>query len=108
MYILDGTIFQKFCSQFGNILLSKVKIKLYAYGNTTLKVIGKLSYVVEIQHRLLPLEFPVKKEAHVVVFATERFRTYINGLQFTLVTGHKPLEYLFHKTCSRPSMHVEK
>ena len=55
--ILDGTTYQKLCSQLGNIQLPKVKIKLKAYGNTTLKVIGKLSYAVEIRHQLLPLEF---------------------------------------------------
>ena len=54
--ILDGTTFQKLCSQLGNIQLSKVKLKLKAYGNTTLKVIGKFSYAVEILHRLLRLE----------------------------------------------------
>ena len=57
--ILDGTTYQKLCSQLGNIQLSKVKIKLKAYGNTTLKVMGKLSYAVEIRHLLLPLEFYV-------------------------------------------------
>ena len=57
--ILDGTTLQKLCSQLGNIPLSKVKTKLKAYGNTPLKVIGKLTHAVEIQHRLLPLEFYV-------------------------------------------------
>ena len=57
--ILDGTTFQKLCSQLGKVQLSKVKLKLTAYGNTTLKVIGKFSYAVEIRHRLLPLEFYV-------------------------------------------------
>ena len=57
--ILDGTTYQKLCSQLGNIQLSKGKIKLKAYGNTTLKVIGKLSYAVEIRHLLLPFEFYV-------------------------------------------------
>ena len=55
--ILDGTTYQKLCRQLGNIQLSKVKMQLKAYGNMTLKVIGKLSYAVEIQHQLLPLEF---------------------------------------------------
>ena len=55
--ILDSTTYQKLCSQLGNMQLSKVKIKLKAYGNTTLKVIVKLSYAVEIRHLLLSLEF---------------------------------------------------
>ena len=50
----------------------------------------------------------LEKEALAIVFGIERFRTYIYGLQFTLVTDHKPLEYLFNKTCSKPSMRVER
>ena len=50
----------------------------------------------------------LEKEALAIVFGIERFRTYIYGLQFTLVTDHRPLEYLFNKTRSKPSMRVER
>ena len=50
----------------------------------------------------------LEKAALATVFEIERLRTYIYGLQFTLVTDHKQLEYLFNKTCSKPSMRVER
>ena len=50
----------------------------------------------------------LKKEAFAIVFGIERFRTYIYGLQFTLVTDHRPLVYLFNKTCPKPSMHIDR
>ena len=65
---------------------------------------GKIIAFKDPEKRYSQLE----KEVLANVFGIERFRTYIYGLQFTFITNHKPLEYLFNKTCSEPSVCVER
>ena len=43
-----------------------------------------------------------EREALAVVFSCERFKNYVYGLRFTVVTDHKPLLKLYSPSCSEP------
>ena len=48
-----------------------------------------------------------EREALSLVWACEHFHTYLYGLDFELVTDHKPLEYIY-STKSKPSARIER
>ncbi|XP_044757738.1 uncharacterized protein K02A2.6-like [Coccinella septempunctata] len=48
-----------------------------------------------------------KKESLAIVWAVERFHYYLAGLEFELVTDHKPLEAIF-KPLSKPPARIER
>lgn len=47
------------------------------------------------------------KEALAIVWATERFEMYLRGLDFTILTDHKPLQYIFGES-STPNQRQER
>ena len=49
----------------------------------------------------------VEKEALALVWACERFQFYVYGGPFTLITDHRPLEFIFSKR-SKPCARVER
>ena len=49
----------------------------------------------------------LEKECLSITFGIEHFKFHVYGLNFTLVTDHRPLEYLFNNPRAKPSMHVE-
>ena len=59
--------------------------------------------LTEVEHRYSQTE----REALAIVWACERFHTYLYGIKFHLVTDHKPLECLYLKK-SRPPAHFER
>ena len=50
----------------------------------------------------------IENEALALVWACEKFHVYIYGKSFTLVTDHKPLEFLFNKPGSRSQARIER
>lgn len=59
--------------------------------------------LTEVERRYSQTE----REALAIVWACERFHTYLYGIKFHLVTDHKPLEFLFSKR-SRPPARIER
>ena len=59
--------------------------------------------LTEVERRYSQTE----REALAIVWACERFHTYLYGIKFHLVTYHKPLEFLFSKR-SRPPARIER
>ena len=49
-----------------------------------------------------------EREALAVVFSCERFKNYVYGLRFTLVTDHKPLLKLYTPSCSEPPTRIHR
>lgn len=49
----------------------------------------------------------IEKEALALVWAVERFEMYVRGIQFDLITDHKPLQFLFGSR-SKPCARVER
>ena len=47
------------------------------------------------------------EEALAIVWATERFEMYLRGLDFTILTDHKPLQYIFGES-STPNQRQER
>ena len=48
-----------------------------------------------------------EKEALAVIWACERFRLYVMGIHFDLITDHKPLEIIYSPK-SKPSLRIER
>ena len=48
----------------------------------------------------------IEREALAVVFSSERFKNYVYGLRFTIVTDHKPLLKLYSPSCSEPTTRI--
>ena len=46
----------------------------------------------------------LEKEGLAVIFGVKRFRQYLLGRSFTIVSDHKPLKYLFSETCVTPAL----
>ena len=59
--------------------------------------------LTEVERRYSQTE----REALAIVWACERFHTYLYGIKFHLVTDHKPLKFLFSKR-SRPPARIER
>ena len=59
--------------------------------------------LTEVERRYSQTE----REALAIVWACERFHTYLYGIKFHLVTYHKPLEFFFSKR-SRPPARIER
>ena len=59
--------------------------------------------LTDVERRYLQTE----KEALGVVWACERFRLYLLGMQFELITDHKPLEVIYWPK-SKPPLHIER
>ena len=49
-----------------------------------------------------------EREALAVVFSCERFKNYVYGLRFTVVTDHKPLLKLYTPSCSEPPTRIHR
>lgn len=49
-----------------------------------------------------------EKECLAIIWAMEKLFIYLYGLNFTLITDCKPLEYLFNKAQSKPSARIER
>ena len=49
-----------------------------------------------------------EREALAIVWGCEHFAMYLIGLQFRLVTDHRPLQFIFNKVQSRPSARIER
>ena len=45
-----------------------------------------------------------EREALAIVFSCERFKNYVYGLRFMVVTDHKSLPKLYSPSCLEPSM----
>ena len=45
-----------------------------------------------------------EREASAIVYSCERFKNYVYGLRFTVVTDHKSLPKLYSPSCLEPSM----
>lgn len=50
----------------------------------------------------------IEKEALSIVWSIKRFHRYLFARKFTLITDHKPLEFIFHPTKGIPEMGVSR
>lgn len=69
--------------------------RVVAYGHRSL---------TEVERRYSQTE----KEALSLVWACEHFMMYLLGIQFELVTDHKPLQFIFNRADSKPSPRIER
>lgn len=46
----------------------------------------------------------LEKEGLVIVFGVKKFRMYLCGRHFEILSDHKPLQHLFYHTRATPSM----
>ena len=68
------------------------------------RVVSYASYSLsEVERRYSQTE----KEALALVWACERFHMYLYGIEFDLLTDHKPLEFIY-STKSKPSARIER
>ena len=71
---------------------------------------GERQVVAYASRTLSPVErcySQTEREALALVWACERFRMYLLGKRFTLLTDHKPLEVIYSPH-SRPSARIER
>ena len=97
---LDATI-TKLITDASNVGLGAVLIQEY---NGQTRVISYASRMLtDVESRYSTTE----KEALAVVWACEKFHIYLYGVEFELVTDHKPLEVLYGPK-SRPNARIER
>ena len=48
------------------------------------------------------------KEALAIIFALERFRLYLYGRRFTILTDHKPLQYILGPKTAIPTLAAQR
>ena len=46
----------------------------------------------------------IKKERHAIVFGVKKFHQYLFGSHFTILSDHKPLQFLFSESKGTPTM----
>ena len=74
------------------------------------KQLGEFRVIMYASRSLTEVErrySQTEREALAIVWACERFHTYLYGIKFHLVTDHKPLECLYSKK-SRPPARIER
>ena len=73
-------------------------------GQLDNRIIAYASHVLtEAEKR----HFQLEKECLSIIFKIEHFKLYVYGLNFTLVTDHCLLEWLFNNPRAKPSMRIE-
>ena len=84
----------------------------YGLGCVLSQVIDGVDRVIAYGHRSLTnverRYSQTEREALAIVWACEHFYMYLQGLKFTLITDHKPLQYIFNRVNSQPTPRLER
>ena len=72
-----------------NYAIGAALVQESAFGE---RVIQYLSHQLNDTQQRWPI---IEKEAHAIVYSIKKFRPYLLGSKFTVMTDHKPLKYLF-------------
>jgi hypothetical protein len=84
----------------------------YGLGAVLSQKVDGIERVVAYGHRSLTnverRYSQTEREALAIVWSCEYFYIYLMGLKFTLITDHKPLQFIFNRTNSKPSPRVER
>ena len=72
-----------------NYAIGAALVQESAFGE---RVIQYLSHQLNETQQRWPI---IEKEAYAIVYSIQKFRPYLLGSQFTVMTDHRPLKYLF-------------
>ena len=67
--------------------------------------------VIYISRALSPVKAEVQPERTgrlAIRWACERLRMYFAGARFKIITDHKPLEFIFNNSSSKPPVRIER
>ena len=84
---------------------------LYFYGNHPMVVIVLLRIIAYSRRTLKRIEqnySQLERECLAIVHACRKFRVYILGRHFEIITDHKPLVHLFNNAQSRMPLRTER